>query len=47
MQGRNILDGILILHEIAHELNQKLLNGLILKIDFDKAYDKVKRSLLQ
>ena len=41
MQGRNILDGVAILHETVHELHRKKLNGVILKIDFDKAYDKV------
>jgi hypothetical protein len=36
MQGRNILDGVLILHEPVHELHTKKLNGLILKLNFDK-----------
>jgi hypothetical protein len=34
MQGRNILDGVAILHETVHELHSKKLNGVILKIDF-------------
>jgi hypothetical protein len=34
MQGRNILDGVTILHETVHELHSKKLNGVILKIDF-------------
>jgi hypothetical protein len=42
MQGRNILDGVATLHETVHELHSKKLNGVILKIDFEKAYDKVK-----
>jgi mannosylglycoprotein endo-beta-mannosidase len=42
MQGRNILDGVVFLHETVHELHRKKLNGVILKIDFEKAYDKVK-----
>ena len=42
MQGRNILDGVVILHETVHEMHRKKLNGVILKIDFEKAYDKVK-----
>ena len=42
MKGRNILDGVVILHETVHELHAKKLNGVILKIDFEKAYDKVK-----
>jgi hypothetical protein len=47
MQGRNILDGVVVLHETVHELHAKKLNGVILKLDFEKAYDKVKWSLLQ
>jgi hypothetical protein len=47
MQGRNILDGVAILHETVYELHSKKLNGVILKIDFEKAYDKVKWSFLQ
>jgi hypothetical protein len=40
--GQNILEGVVILHETIHELHRKRLNGVILKIDFEKAYDKVK-----
>jgi hypothetical protein len=47
MQGRNILDGVVILHEAVHELHTKKFNGLILKLDFKKSYDKVKWSFLQ
>ena len=47
MQGRNILDGVAILHETVHEMHRKKLNGIILKIDFEKAYNKVKWSFLQ
>jgi hypothetical protein len=47
MQGRYILDGVVTLHETIHELHRKKLNGVILKIDFEKAYDKVKWSFLQ
>jgi hypothetical protein len=47
MQGRNILDGVVVLHETPRELHRKKLNGVILKIDFEKAYDKVKWFFLQ
>jgi hypothetical protein len=40
--GRYILEGVVILHEILHELRVKKLQGIILKLDFEKAYDKVR-----
>jgi hypothetical protein len=39
--GRNILEGVVILHETMHELKRKKKKGVILKLDFEKAYDKV------
>ena len=47
MQGRNILDGVVILHETVHEMHTKKLNGVIFKIDFENAYDKANWSFLQ
>lgn len=47
MQGRYILHGVVTLHETIHEMHRKNLNGIILKIGFEKAYDKVKWSFLQ
>jgi hypothetical protein len=40
--GRNIMEGIVILHETIHELHRRKQNGVILKFDFEKAYDKIK-----
>jgi hypothetical protein len=47
MPGRHILEGVLLLHETIHELHHKKLDGVLLKIDFEKAYDKVNWSFLQ
>lgn len=41
IKDRNILEGLLILHEVIHELSSKKQSGIILKLDFEKAYDKV------
>ena len=41
LPGRNIMEGVVILHETIHELHTKKRNGVIFKIDFEKAYDKV------
>jgi len=46
MPGRNIMEGVVILHETIHELHTKKSDGVIFKIDFEKAYDKVKWSFL-
>jgi hypothetical protein len=39
--GRNILDGPLALIEIIHTLRIKKQGGILLKLDFEKAYDRV------
>jgi hypothetical protein len=41
LPGRYILEGVVVLHETIHELKRKKQNGLILKLDFKKAYDKI------
>jgi hypothetical protein len=35
------MEGMVVLHETIHEMHRKKLNGVILKIGFEKAYDKV------
>lgn len=47
MQGRNILEGVVVLHEVIHELERSKKKGIILKIDFEKAYDKVRWDFLE
>ena len=42
MPDRNILEGVVVLHETLHEIHSKKLDGVIFKVDFEKAYDKVK-----
>jgi hypothetical protein len=42
LPGRNIMEGVVILHKTLHEMHQKKQNGVIFKIDFEKTYDKVK-----
>ena len=41
IRGRNILEGVVVLHEVLHELIISKQRGVILKIDFEKAYDRV------
>lgn len=47
MPGRHILEGVVVLHETIHELHRKKMDGVLYKIDFEKAYDKVKWPFLQ
>ena len=47
MPGRNIPEGAVVLHETIHELHKKKKNGVILKLDFEKAYDKVNWSFVK
>ena len=43
---RNIMEGIMSLHEILHETKRRKEVGIILKLDFEKAYDKVNWNFL-
>jgi hypothetical protein len=45
--GRNIMEGVIILHETIHMLHCKKQSGVILKINFEKAYDKVNWTFVQ
>jgi hypothetical protein len=37
----NIMEGVIVLHETLHEMHRKRQSGVVLKIDFKKAYDKL------
>ena len=41
IRGRNILEGPLALQEIVHELKRTKEPAVLLKLDFEKAYDRV------
>jgi hypothetical protein len=47
LPGRNIMEGVIVLHETIHEMHRKKENGLIFKFDFEKAYDKINWSFVQ
>ena len=46
LKGRNIMNGVLALHEILHETKRKRGTGVVLKLDFEKAYNKVNWNFL-
>ena len=41
VEGRQILDGIIISHEVVHSLKTSKISGMILKLDLSKAFDKI------
>jgi hypothetical protein len=41
------MEGVIILHETFQEMCRKNQNRVIVKIDFEKAYDKIKWPFLQ
>jgi hypothetical protein len=47
ISGRNTLEGVVVIHETIHEIHRKKMDGVIFKINFEKAYDEVKWSFLQ
>jgi hypothetical protein len=46
IKGRNIMNNVLALHEILHETKLKRKIGVVLKLNFEKAYDKVNWNFL-
>jgi hypothetical protein len=41
MKRSNIMTRIMALHEVMHETKRTGKTGIVLKLDFEKAYDKV------
>jgi hypothetical protein len=46
IRGRYILESVVTAHEIIHEVHRKKDQGLVFKIDYEKAYDKVNLEFL-
>src|SRR4051812_20175119 len=46
IRGRFILESVVTAHEIIHEVHSSKSKGLVLKIDYEKAYDRVNLDFL-
>jgi hypothetical protein len=47
IKGRYILESVVAAHEIVHEVHRKNESGIILKLDYEKAYDRVSWNFLE
>ena len=47
VEGRQILDGIILTHEMIHSLKQTKTPGMLINVDLAKAYDKLNWSFLK
>ena len=47
MEGKQILGGIILTHEVIHSLKHSKKVGMILKIDLSKAFDKLSWTYIQ
>lgn len=41
MEGRKILNGLVVSQEVIHTLKQKKEPGMMIKLDFSKEYDRI------
>jgi hypothetical protein len=46
IKGRYILESVVVAHEIVHSLHKSGDPGMILKLDYEKAYDRVSWNFL-
>jgi hypothetical protein len=47
IRGRYILESVVTAHEVVHDVHHNKEEGVILKLDYEKAYDKVDLSFLE
>jgi hypothetical protein len=47
IKGRYILESVVAAHEIIHEVHRKKESGVVLKLDYEKAYDRVSWTFLE
>ena len=47
VEGRQILDGIIVVHEVTHPLKCTKIPGMLIKLDIAKVYDKLSWKYLE
>jgi hypothetical protein len=47
VKGRFILESVVVAHGIIHDIHKNKESGVILKLDYEKAYDRVSWSFLE
>ena len=47
VEGRQILHGIILAHEVVHSLKTSKTPGMILKLDLSKAFDKLSWTFIE
>jgi hypothetical protein len=41
IRGRYILESVVIAHEVVHSMHRSKEHGVVIKLDYEKAYDRV------
>ena len=47
VEGRQITDGIIMVHELLHSIRSQKMPEMLVKLDIAKAYDKLNRYFMQ
>ena len=47
VEGRQITDGIILLHEVLHSVRTKKISGMMVKLDIAKAHDKINWQIMR
>ena len=47
IKGKFILESVVAAHEIIHEVHKQKEEGVVLKLDYEKAYDRISWSFLE
>jgi hypothetical protein len=46
IRGRHILESVVIAHEVVHNMHKSKETGVVIKLDYEKAYDTVNLDFL-